>query len=425
MNQDITAQTEKNNTQINFTDWEKTLDKTKTELEIPNHLFFEDDKLQLTKENYPDLKVLHANSCGLKEIELDLPNLEVLWINDNKLGYFDFTKLDNLRILVISNNHIRDLELIDLFCPKLETLWCFNNYLEKLNCSGMEKLEDLNCSDNSHSFFITDNNFFQFRSMNYLNLDGCDNLKYLDADLNDLEDLSFTYQLPKLEEISLKQNKEIQYIKSKEVGKNQIYHKDAIPNEKIIFNSPKLVRVDISNSNIVSYENLFKTEIMENNKIDEGSANRAEDAENEWERRACERRQRKEQTDYEQGKHVWAGQEHLDLSNRSYIQAITIDGQANYPQSLTSINLGGNCLEEVIIRNLPQLTRLIISHNNCKNLVIENCPQLKKHGIYQYKSGAGENTPGEGQIYQDETDNPFKQQEWEQKRTENINKLIE
>jgi replicative DNA helicase len=71
--------------------------------------------------------------------------------------------------------------------------------------------------------------------------------------------------------------------------------------------------------------------------------------------------------------------------------------------------LGGNYLSEVIIRNLPNLRQLIISYNNVKNLVIENCQQLDH--IYDYKSSDLTRITQDGKKYDEKTDNPFKNQE--------------
>jgi hypothetical protein len=92
----------------------------------------------------------------------------------------------------------------------------------------------------------------------------------MDVDMNNLQDLDFSH-LTFLEEISLKFNG----VDADFVIENSL--KDA----KVNFNSPYLQRIDISNSNITSYENIHKTEVKENNKIDEGYASGAEDSENE------------------------------------------------------------------------------------------------------------------------------------------------
>jgi hypothetical protein len=69
------------------------------------------------------------------------------------------------------------------------------------------------------------------------------------------------------------------------------------------------------------------------------------------------------------------------------------------------------------VRNLPNLRRLIISHNSVKKLTIDNCDQLDI--IYDYKSNDNERAvPINGRAYDDERDNPFKQAEEQRKREE-------
>ncbi|WNE40025.1 MAG: hypothetical protein GBAus27B_000092 [Mycoplasmataceae bacterium] len=429
-------------------DYEKTLDKTIELLEIPkethnkhgfewqtNKVYFPDEKLVLKGKDYPNLRVLYAIACGLKEVELDLPSLEILWINDNQLENFDYTKLPNLRILVVSNNRIKDLEFINIFCEKLETLWVNNNHLGELDISGMSKLENLNCSWNTPSFRIikrTDKDtgkiveWKTWETMNSLKLDGCVSLKRLDADMNAFDDLSFTQNLPALEWISLRENKVKRYLDtSKNSTKSDSYlYEEPEETETVIFNSPNLETVEILNSNIkeVINKSKAKTEVIDN-KTDEGLWSASEDAPTKYEQKVYEEQQKKEKEAFEKGEHVYRGQTHLDLSNRDYINSITIDGNDNYPHSLVSINLGGNYLSEVIVRNLPNLRRLIISHNKVDNLVIKNCPQLKL--IYDYKSGDEDRTPPLDAKEYNEKENPIKQKEEKEKQEkERINKFI-
>jgi Leucine-rich repeat (LRR) protein len=424
---------------LTFTEWLETIDKNDPILEIPREfhskhgsewetckITFPDNKIVI--KDYPNLKVLYANHCDLEEVEIDCPSLEILSLTGNKLESIDLTNVPNLRNLTIGNNNLKELNIKHL--KNLETLWCFKNKLRKLDVSGLEKLEDLNCSDNkwgrvvstkTHGFYYCKDkeNILKtivIKRMSLLKLDGCSNIRILDIDLNDLEDLSFTSQLPKLEEISLNENKMKIFLEMKRTGECSAYHEDPEPTETIIFNSPYLTRVNISFSNIKSWENSYKTEAKED---DEGYTSGGEDKPTDWEQRNYERQQAKLQKDFEEGKHVHQGQTHLDLSGCDFISSITIDGDKNYPQSLQSINLGDNCLNEVIIRNLPNLKRLIISHNKVNNLVIENCPQLSEGGIYDYKSNDNERAvPIDGQVYDDEQDNPLKKEEERRRREE-------
>jgi Leucine-rich repeat (LRR) protein len=43
---------------------------------------------------------------------------------------------------------------------------------------------------------------------------------------------------------------------------------------------------------------------------------------------------------------------------------------------LTTLNLGNNELEEVEIKNCPNLDEVIVSHNQLKDLKIEKCPKV-------------------------------------------------
>ena len=151
VNEEFTLQ--KGENQQTFTEWETKeiaegrIDKETDEiLIIPNHLYFENDKLII--EGYPNLKALCANSCALKEIEINCSHstLKVLSLNDNKLENIDLTEFINLRTLIIGNNELTKLKVNHL--SKLEDLSCFANFLRSLNVSGLSKLEDLNCSDN-------------------------------------------------------------------------------------------------------------------------------------------------------------------------------------------------------------------------------------------------------------------------------------
>src|SRR5690606_3379906 len=73
--------------------------------------------------------------------------------------------------------------------------------------------------------------------------------------------------------------------------------------------------------------------------------------------------------------------------------------------------------------------RLIISHNCVKNLVIENCPQLDQSLFYHYKSSDETRAaPSDAREYNEEADNPIKQQEQEaqfQKEQQERKKLEE
>jgi hypothetical protein len=72
---------------------------------------------------------------------------------------------------------------------------------------------------------------------------------------------------------------------------------------------------------------------------------------------------------------------------------------------------------------MPNLERLIISHNKVSNLIIENCPKLDL--LYDYKSGdENRQAPTDGQVYDDDKDNPLKKEE-EQKNKESEQHLTQ
>jgi hypothetical protein len=406
--------------QATFKDWEEheaTLDKEKIiELILkPNKFRFKTNKLVL--KNYPKLQTLYANSCALKSVEIDCPSLRSLWLNDNELESIDLSKVPNLRNLTISNNNLKELNVKHL--KNLETLWCFKNLLRGLDCSNLSKLEELDCSANAMTPFdaqilvsgdIDDENaewktVRRFTShFKKLKLDGCSNLEVLDADLNSLGKLDFSC-LTSLQRISVRQNCIVIVYREAE-GEWFSYRK-----KQLILNSPHLTHIDVKLSDVkeIINESENKAKIIDND-TDEGYCNDNEDKPTDWEQHAYERQQAKQQKAFEEGKHTWVGQVCLDLSGRDYIKSITIDGDKNYPKSLVSINLGDNYLEEVVVKNMPNLSRLIISHNKVNNLVIENCPQLDL--LYDYKSGdENRQAPTDGKVYDDEKDNPIKKEE--------------
>ncbi|WNE40780.1 MAG: hypothetical protein mread185_000331 [Mycoplasmataceae bacterium] len=233
-----------NSNSVSWTQWEKNTNKTETlSLDVGDWHTSRDlsrtDSLQgkliiegyselvdffagncnlkkLIIRNCPKLKNVYAGANKIKEVDINCPSLKSLNLNHNELENIDNVNAPSLRTLVISNNHLKGLEYINIFFNNLETLHCFNNHLWELDCSGMKKLEDVNCSWNTPSYQIikeVDKNTGEviewktWKLMISLKLDECTNLKKVDADMNALEDLSFTSQLPNLEEISLRDNK--------------------------------------------------------------------------------------------------------------------------------------------------------------------------------------------------------------------------
>jgi Leucine-rich repeat (LRR) protein len=114
---------------------EATLNKEEvTQLILDLNKFkFKDNRLIL--KNYPNLTALYAAYCDLEKIELiNIPNLECLNLNGNKLSQLDLTKLISEKIppleeLIVSNNQLKELEIKCL--KKLETLHCSNTKIFK------------------------------------------------------------------------------------------------------------------------------------------------------------------------------------------------------------------------------------------------------------------------------------------------------
>ncbi|WNE40861.1 MAG: hypothetical protein mread185_000318 [Mycoplasmataceae bacterium] len=380
---------------------------------------------KLIIRNCPKLKNVYAGANKIKEVDINCPSLKSLNLNHNELENIDNVNAPSLRTLVISNNHLKGLEYINIFFNNLETLHCFNNHLWELDCSGMKKLEDVNCSWNTPSYQIikeVDKNTGEviewktWKLMISLKLDECTNLKKVDADMNALEDLSFTSQLPNLEEISLRDNKTQWFLDTRkdETKSDSYLHNFPETTKTVYFDSPVLKRVNIINSDIKEIisnkRDLKEVEIIDD-ETDEGYLSSSEDTPTKYEQSAYEDLQAKQKKDFEEGKHTYQGQTHLDLSGCDFINSITIDGDIDYPKSLDSINLGGNCLSEVIIRNLPNLVRLIVSHNSKlikgKTLIIENCPKLKL--LYDYKSADKTKiVPVDAREYDEKKDNPLR-----------------
>jgi hypothetical protein len=403
--------------QTTLKDWEEHIedldfDKDMSTLIIePNKYIFEDNKLTITKEEFPKLKVLHANNCGLEDVEIDCPTLTWLYLNGNELTSIDLSKVPNLEVLWVSHNQLETLETKHL--KNLETLWCFNNCLRELNCFGMKNLEDLNCSNNAwygEEIESTSSSVIKTISsmMETLWLVGCSNLKYLDADLNDLEDLSFvTSQLTSLEEISLRQNKQEQLYWLDENGEKKMGYNETAVDEELILNSSYLTRVDISNSNFKGFINKANKEQGKETEVIQSSDN--EDAPTEWEQRAFERRQQKERERYglgdkpsptEQDENIItdptqltndypklldkAGQDQdLDLSHMDLTGTLIIDGYQG-----RKINVGNNYLSYLAVRNCPNLHTLRYAHNAMRHDVwIDNFSNLTTIDKNNYDGG--------------------------------------
>lgn len=381
----------------NWEDYEVTLDKTKSELIIePNKYRFNDNKLVINKADYPNLKIIYACGVGLESVEINHDGLESLNLTSNKLSDINL-QTPNLNSLSLGDNRISRIEVKHL--EGLKYLRLNNNCIKKLDVRGMQLLKFLDASHNlKFEYYVPDYNddFDDFFGFEEILLGDNPDLENLDLGENQIEKLDFPW-LPKLSDLSLRQNK-------KSIGK-------LTPQKKtLILRSPKLAFLDYHDSNIekvIHKEGLEGSiEICNDESYQNKDGTHNPSVSTRWEQRQLEKQKQKEKADFESGKHTFEGQVCLDLSNRDYIKSITIDGDKDYPQSLESINLGGNYLSEVIIRNLPNLIKLIISHNRVKKFVTDNCPLLSI--VYEYKSNDNNRTPPpDAREYNEETDNPL------------------
>jgi hypothetical protein len=155
-----------------------------------------------------------------------------------------------------------------------------------LNASHLEKLETLDCSYNVFGFKIfaeTDtSNHGMCYNMRKIEVRGCSNLKYLDCDMNDLEEVDFS-ELTSLKEVSVRENgKKISHFiyedetdrdengnaKEKQVSFMEETDIDKIPT----VNSDELKEVDYKNSNVSKFDNRISNQKLSiiDNDIDEG-----------------------------------------------------------------------------------------------------------------------------------------------------------
>jgi Leucine-rich repeat (LRR) protein len=111
----------------------------------------------------------------------------------------------------------------------------------------LEKLEDLNCSKNVYDYFKV-GGLTGVNKMEDLIVDGCSNLKYLDCDLNDLNDLDFSH-LTNLRQISVRQNNLSQFFYTDKDGQEQSFIEEPFFDAELVLNSPFLEMIDCKHSN--------------------------------------------------------------------------------------------------------------------------------------------------------------------------------
>lgn len=111
------------------------MDKDITTLTACVHLGLSTNAIEKIGPSLKDLKNLKILSLGRNAIrkleQLDIPQLEQLWISYNKIDKLSgLDKLKNLRILYMSNNLIsswQEIERLPNYCPELVDVLFINN----------------------------------------------------------------------------------------------------------------------------------------------------------------------------------------------------------------------------------------------------------------------------------------------------------
>jgi Leucine-rich repeat (LRR) protein len=183
-----------------------------------------DDKL------FPKLKKIVGSNLNIKKVEIKLKSVEEIILPYNSIKKAKI-ECSSLKVLDLTGNRLNKIKLSDsegnLFSPNLEklmvsdnrleeldknirdhhrlrTLFCFQNFLNEINLSEMESLEDLNASFNG-CYSDYDGEIVLRNTLEFLNVENCINLKHLDADFNDISTLKVS-NLFSLKDISLRAN---------------------------------------------------------------------------------------------------------------------------------------------------------------------------------------------------------------------------
>ncbi|WNE39995.1 MAG: hypothetical protein GBAus27B_000062 [Mycoplasmataceae bacterium] len=307
--------------------------------------------------------------------------------------------LTNLVNLVLTGNKFlsspnfrKNINLISLFFN--DNRPSFGHLIKKksLNCQGLKNLEYLDCS---------------FSSLEELNVNGCINLKVIDADGNFFKGLYFPY-LPSLVSISLLGNNHFPYHDSS---------LNSLPANKILtLQSPNLKYLVTRKSDIKevihkrglnnllqviddeTYEKLYKsTEVAIQaweRQVDETMANSNEldlirhlfgDTHIDHEQKEKEVEAQIADEDNKEliitdpslltnnHPNLINDEEEQTLTHKFLIETLIVE---NKPK-LKSLNIGNNYLSYLVVRNCPQLTTLRYAHNKLRHdAFIENCPNL-------------------------------------------------
>ncbi|WNE40615.1 MAG: hypothetical protein mread185_000072 [Mycoplasmataceae bacterium] len=171
----------------------------------------------------------------------NFPNLEILWIGENKLTELKVLNCPKLNKIYCANNKLSDLILRN--CPSLTNLTFFNNKLTNLDLSNCKNLVELNCSSN----------YF-----NKIDLSDCPQLRTLICQDNNLKSLE-TSNNPLLTKLFCDKNfsrrGEINHLTTLDLSKNKRL-------DEISCSGNELTELDLSNqtqlTSINCSDNLLK-----------------------------------------------------------------------------------------------------------------------------------------------------------------------
>lgn len=432
------------------TSWEefKTRNKYETTLQIPREIIkleetgeefeagsaikFENNRLIIKKEEFPNLKTLYACGVELEGVDIDCHSLENLYLVSNQLIDINVDLIPNLVNLSLTDNKLQKLNVKHL--TKLEDLRCNINNLTSLDVTNLELLEVLDASMNNLSEIKLGNN------PNLWSFDLAENkgrVKIIDGNLpliqeenrqatdedsiwgdDDINEGGRTFAefpyLPNLMMLSFR----LTYLK----GDNERVN--------LILSSPELLFLDINRSNIeeIIYNIKYPLKTSEEIKVCDNH-DRNPDASTPWEtlfnklflaRKAKQKGyappppktdEEKEnqnppitnlddlKTDYPDFYEANKDEEEITITWEGLTGTIIFDGF----QKLKKINVGNNLLSYLVVRNCPELTTLRYAYNKMKHdAFIDNCPKLEtidKHGYDgSVEWDKGENKDGQEQF---------------------------
>jgi hypothetical protein len=402
--------------QATLKDWKEHIedfDKDGPTLIIePNKYSFENNKLVITKEQFPNLTTLYACGLGLEEVEIDCGSLRDLYLTNNQLVTINLEKSSNLVNLLINRNNIKEIFGLEQL-TKLEDLRCNANQLKSLNIQKLKNLWMLDASHNrgfdlesSYDDFF---NYGIYRLRNFI-LGDNPNLTILDLGENQIENLDFPF-LPNLMMLSLRENNfQRRFVEVRE-------------KQSLIMRSPKLIFLDYHVSDIEEWflapeyllENPDQLRICNSKSYTNPDGTFNPDVATPWEdlfNQLHSKRKAKQKgwtkpapppaeenssdqepiitdptqltNDYPE---LWAknkDEEELTITTEGLTGTMIFDGFTK----LRKINVGNNSLSYLVIKNCPQLHTLRYAYNALRHDAwIDNCPNLTTIDKYGYDGG--------------------------------------